>query len=72
MNQKITIDGVEYDFDNFSDSARAQLVNLQATDQELVRAQALVAMLQTARAAYANKLKIELPFETDAKSKAKN
>ena len=71
MNEKIAIDGVEYDFDNLSDSARAQVVNLRATDQELVRAQAIVAMLKTARTAYANKLKSELSIETDAKSTSK-
>ena len=38
MAQKITIDGVEYDLDSLSDNARAQVVNLQATDQELARA----------------------------------
>ena len=69
MAQGITIDGVEYDLDSLSDNARAQVVNLRATDQELARAQALVAMLQTARTTYANALKAELPVAADAKSK---
>ena len=69
MAQTITIDGVEYDLDSLSENARAQVVNLRATDQELARAQALVAMLQTARTTYANALKAELPVEADAKSK---
>lgn len=69
MAQKITIDGVEYDLDSLSENARAQVVNLRATDQELARAQALVAMLQTAHTTYAKVLKAELPVEADAKSK---
>ena len=74
MAQKITIDGTEYDLDSLSDNARAQVVNLRATDQELARAQALVAMLQTARTTYANVLKAELAAQAPALStgKAKN
>ncbi len=72
MAQKITIDDVEYDLDSLSDNARAQVVNLQATDQELARARSLVAILQTARMAYANALKAQLPVEADAKSKTMN
>ncbi len=67
MAQKITIDGKDYDLDSLSDNARAQLVNLRATDQELARAQALMAMLQTARTAYANALKAELDAEAKPK-----
>ena len=72
MAQKITIDDVEYDLDSLSDNARAQVVNLQATDQELARARSLVAILQTARMAYANALKALLPVGADAKSKTMN
>ena len=74
MAQKITIDGTEYDLESLSENARAQLVNLRATDQELARAQALVAMLQTARTTYANVLKAELAAQAPASStgKAKN
>lgn len=72
MAQKITIDDVEYDLDSLSDNARAQVVNLQATDQELARARSLVAILQTARMAYANALKAQLPVGADAKSKTMN
>ena len=32
MAQKITIDGVEYDLDSLSENARAQVVNLRASD----------------------------------------
>lgn len=69
MAQKITIDGTEYDVDTLSETARAQIVNLRATDQELARAQALVAMLQTARTTYANALKAELASAESGKAK---
>lgn len=60
MAQKITIDGKEYDLDSLSDAARSQVINLRATDQEIARTQALLAMLQTARTAYAQALAEEL------------
>lgn len=69
MAQKITIDGNEYDLESLSENARAQVVNLRATDQELARAQALMAMLQTARTTYANALKGELSSNDKGKSK---
>ena len=58
---KITIDNIEYNFDDFSDEAKAQLVSLQFCDQELARLQAQAAALQTARIAYSNALKGLLP-----------
>ena len=58
---KITIDNVDYDTDKLSDDAKAQLVSIQFVDQELARLQAQAAALQTARMAYANALKDELP-----------
>ena len=52
----ITIDEKEYDTDNFSDEAKAQLQSVQFVDQELARLQAQAAVLQTARIAYAKAL----------------
>jgi len=60
MSQKITIDGTEYAFDSLSTTARNQIINLRATEQEIARTQALLAMLQTARTTYAQVLKNEL------------
>lgn len=60
MTQKITFDGTEYEWDQLSDAARNQITNLRATEQELARTQALLAMLQTARTAYSQVLKNEL------------
>ena len=56
----ITIDGKTYDSDKLSDNAKAQLGNLRFTDQEIARKQAQIAVLQTARQAYAQALKTEL------------
>ena len=53
---KVNIDGKDYDLESLSEKARTQVRNLQATEIELARTQALVAMLTTARAAYAQRL----------------
>ncbi len=57
----IKIDNFNYDTDNLSDEAKAQLVSLQFCDQELARLQAQAAALQTARMAYAKALQAALP-----------
>ena len=57
----IKIDNIEFDFDNLSDQAKAQLVSLQFCDQELARLQAQAAAIQTARMAYAKALQSALP-----------
>jgi len=65
--QKLTFDGKEYDLDALSEAARSQVINLRATDQEIARTEALLAILQTARRAYAHVLKGELE-KTDSTS----
>jgi hypothetical protein len=57
----INIDNIDYDTDNLSEDAKAQLVSLQFCDQELVRLQAQSAAIQTARIAYAKALQAALP-----------
>ena len=57
----IKIDNQDYEFDQLSAEAKAQLVNLQFCDQELARLQAQAAAYQTARIAYAKALKETLP-----------
>ena len=57
----INIDNVEYDTDNLSDEAKAQLISLQFCDQELARLQDQAAAYQTARIAYAKALQSALP-----------
>jgi len=54
--QKIKIDDKEYDFDKFSDEAKAQLASIQFCDQELARLQVQAAAYQTARMAYSKAL----------------
>lgn len=58
---KITIDGKEYELDSLSEAAKAQLTNLRVVDQEISRLQQQQAIAQTARNAYANALKEQLP-----------
>jgi len=59
--QIITIDGQNYNLADLSDAARNQLVNLRVVDQEIASLQQKLAIAQTARVAYANALKAELP-----------
>ena len=49
----ITIDDVEYDLAELSEEAKAQIQALQATDRRIAEAQQDLAILQTARNAYA-------------------
>ena len=60
----ITIDDKEYVLEDLSDAARAQLVSLQITDQEISRLQRQEKIAQTARNAYAQALSAELPKDT--------
>ncbi len=53
---KITIDNKNYEIESLSEDARAQLASLQYVDAELVRLQAQLAAMQTARNAYASAL----------------
>ena len=52
----IKIDDKDYDTETLSDEARAQLTSVQFVDQELAKLNAQVAVLQTARIAYAKAL----------------
>lgn len=60
----IKIDNKDYDLDTLSDNSKAQLQMLQVTDQEIGRLNIQLAIAQTARAAYANALNVELPKST--------
>ena len=52
----IKIDEKDYDLDSLSNDAKAQLASLQFVDTELKRQEAQIAVLQTARIAYAKAL----------------
>lgn len=58
--RKLKIDGVEYAADQLSEAARTQVVNLRATDQEILRLEQQLAIYRTARSAYAQALKSQL------------
>ncbi len=62
----VTIDGVSYPMEQLSENARAQIVNLRVTDQEIARLQTQLAIAQTARATYAKALAAQLPTAADA------
>jgi hypothetical protein len=57
----IKIDDREFKLEDLSEQARAQINNLRATDMEIAQLQQKMAIAQTARTAYANALKSELP-----------
>jgi hypothetical protein len=58
--QKITIDGKEYNAADLSDGVKGQLMSMRTAEQELARLQSLAAITQTARNAYAQAIKAEL------------
>ncbi len=58
--QIINIDGKEYNLADLSDAVRAQVQSLQFVEAELARANAMVAVLSTAKAGYQQALKEEL------------
>lgn len=57
----ITIDGKEYNTDNLSEEAKAQLTSLQVTDRKIADLNTELAIAQTARNAYARALAELLP-----------
>ena len=56
----VTIDDKEYNLDDLSEGARSQLASLRVTDQKIAQLQTELAIVQTARIAYANALKMSL------------
>ena len=62
----IKIDDKDYDVDDLSEEAKAQVVSLNFVDAELNRLQLKVAAMQTARNAYANALKLLLGENEDS------
>tara|TARA_Y100001968_G_C18919280_1_gene509019 strand:- start:356 stop:544 length:189 start_codon:yes stop_codon:yes gene_type:complete len=57
---KVNIDGQEYEFDDLSEKAKANLVSLQFVQAELKRLDAQVAVFKTAEVGYVKELKGEL------------
>ncbi|WP_336275061.1 DUF6447 family protein [Vreelandella indica] len=61
QQQTVTIDGTEYNINDLSDNAKAQVTNLRVTDAEIANLKQQLAIFQTARTAYARALSEELP-----------
>ena len=61
----ININGVDYELDQLSEEAKAQINALQLVGERLVKAEQEVAILQTARNAYAQALADLLPSKED-------
>ncbi|MBH88613.1 MAG: hypothetical protein CMF71_00060 [Magnetovibrio sp.] len=62
----IQIDGKDYDVDELSDEAKAQVASINFVDQELARLNARSAALQTARNTYGRALNEILGVDTEA------
>jgi hypothetical protein len=60
-NSKITIDGIEYATADLSETAKNNLASMQLVDQKIAENQQELAILQTARNAYAKALQELLP-----------
>ena len=65
---KIKLDDVEYDTEDMSDNAKAQLASLQFNEAHINRLKNELAIADTAKIAYVNALKRELETADDAKN----
>lgn len=61
---KVNIDGTEYETENMSDNAKAQLASLQFLQSHIQQIKNEIAVFETARVQYANMLKAELEGST--------
>lgn len=61
MMSTVTINDKEYKLEDLSEEAKAQLVSVQVVDQKLADLNTQVAIMQTARNAYAQALTALLP-----------
>jgi hypothetical protein len=57
----LTLDGVEYKLADLPDAAKAQVRNIQITEQEIQHLNTQLAIAQTARSAYLQILQSHLP-----------
>tara|TARA_X000000368_G_scaffold241451_1_gene190680 strand:- start:5915 stop:6133 length:219 start_codon:yes stop_codon:yes gene_type:complete len=64
--EKVTIDDKEYSVDSLSENAKAQLANIQFVDAQILQLNNEWAVADTARIAYTNALKKELPIIEDS------
>lgn len=64
MSKNITIDGKEYPLDLLSEDARVNLASMQMVDRKIAEAKQNLAIMQTARNAYAKALQEALPKDS--------
>ena len=64
---KIKIDDVEYETDDMSDNAKAQVASLQFNEAHMNRLRNELAIADTAKIAYVNALKAELEKNSSSK-----
>lgn len=57
----LELDGQQYAIDSLNDQAKAQIGNIRTTEQEIARLQVQLGIAQTARNAYVQALKAQLP-----------
>jgi hypothetical protein len=62
----VSIDGKTYDLNNLSDATKAQIANVQTVDRKIAELKQDLAIMQTARAAYARELSNALKNERDS------
>lgn len=66
----ISIDNIEYELNDLSDEAKAQIGSIQVVDQKIADLNTQLAIMNTARNAYAQALQPLLPKKKGPKSKA--
>ena len=57
---KITVDGMEYNTEDLSDNAKAQIASLQFLEAQMAKIKSEIAVYETAKSAYLQALKAEL------------
>jgi hypothetical protein len=57
---KITVDGMEYNTEDVSDNAKAQIASLQFLEAQMAKIKSEIAVYETAKSAYIQALKAEL------------
>ena len=57
---KITVDGMEYNSEDLSDNAKAQIASLQFLEAQMAKIKSEIAVYETAKSAYIQALKAEL------------
>jgi len=61
--QKISVDGTEYEMSSLSDDAKVQITNLRVVENEIMQLKAKLAIASTAKIAYQAALKSALPVD---------